>query len=117
MENTKQYKPKVNFTDTATIYAVNQIRETSIGKKVCTAKVSLYEGKDKDGNYRPSTWLELEAWEHLAEYLSQFSKGHKVRIAGRLTSRSYNDKNGNLKTVYVVKASDLQYVEKTAAKN
>lgn len=54
-------------------------------------------------------WHRIVAWETLADQLTDsLSKGDKVLVQGKLTSRSYEDKDGNKRTVTEVVVRDFE---------
>ncbi len=76
--------------------------ETSSGSRL--AKVSLATSEvyfNKAGERVQSTeWHNLVAWGKVAEHMQNtVTKGSRVAISGKLTSRSYEDKNGITKYV------------------
>jgi single-strand DNA-binding protein len=67
-----------------------------------------YRWKDKQtGDWKEETdWHNIVLWrsENLANYLT---KGKQVYVEGRLTSRSYDDKDGNKRYITEVVAEDV----------
>ncbi len=69
---------------------------------VPVAKFSMATGerwKDADGNFQEKTeWHNIVAWRKLAEICGQYlKKGSKVYIEGKLSTRSWDDKNTGVK--------------------
>lgn len=55
-----------------------------------------------------TTFLTINAWKGLAENVaSQFSKGQKITIEGRLKQREYQTKEGEKRTVFEVEADEV----------
>lgn len=75
-----------------------ELRVVSAGVSVVTLSVATNERyKDKDGELKEQTeWHDVVAWRGLADYMStKMKKGMLVYIEGKLTHRSYVDKEGN----------------------
>ena len=69
---------------------------------IAVAKFSIACGekwKDKDGNAQEKTeWINVVAWQKLAEICGQYlKKGSKVYVSGKMQTRSWDDKNTNVK--------------------
>lgn len=74
-----------------------EVRLTAGGKKVATVGIAVNE---KVGQAEKTHWFNIVAWERLAEVLENYTtKGSRVLVSGRLTSRSYVNSQGA--TVYV----------------
>ena len=87
-----------------------EIRTLESGKKVAHFNLATNESyKNAEGSkIDETTWHSIVAWNGLAELSSKFlSKGREVCIEGRISYRSYTDKNGNQKNVTEIVASDL----------
>lgn len=74
--------------------------------------------KDKSGEWQTQTeWHDIICWRHLAERAqSQLKKGSLVYVEGKLTHRSYDDKDGNKRYVTEVVAATFRLLEKRDAK-
>ena len=73
-----------------------------LGSGVPVAKFTMATGerwKDAEGNVQEKTeWHNIVAWRKLAEICGQYlKKGSKVYIEGKLTTRSWDDKNTGVK--------------------
>lgn len=94
-----------------------QMRQTTTGKSVAAFRIACDRGR-KDANGQMQTdWLDVVAWDKLADFVYKwFGKGQLIAVSGRLQSRTYQDKNGNNRTVVEIVASSLNFVGgKTAA--
>jgi single-stranded DNA-binding protein len=58
-------------------------------KMVASVGVAVSWGKGDD---RTTVWVECEAWDELAELLSEFDRGDAITIVGPRKSREYNGK-------------------------
>ena len=71
-----------------------ELKETQSGKKVCSFRIAVSNGKD-----RPSYFFSCVAWNETAKNLAKFfHKGDMVGLSGNLTSREYEDADGNKKS-------------------
>ena len=87
-----------------------EIRTLDSGKKVAHFNIATNETyRNADGSKAEETsWHSIVAWNGLAELSSKFlSKGKEVCIEGRISYRSYTDKNGIQRNVTEIVASDL----------
>ena len=78
-----------------------ELRYTQTGKPVATftvAATSIY--KDQNGEAKELTsFVNCVAWGKQGEYMSQFMKGQKVFVQGRMQTRSYEVKDGTKRYV------------------
>ena len=83
-----------------------ELRYTNSGKPVATftvAATNIY--KDPNGDAKEFTaFVNCVAWGQQAEYFSQFQKGDKVFVQGRLQTRSYEANDGTKRYVTEVVA-------------
>lgn len=80
-------------------------------KSVATVSIATNESfKDSQGNLKEITeWHRLVFWGRLAEIAHQYlTKGAQVYVEGKIRTRSYEDKNGQKKTVTEIQVTDLQ---------
>jgi single-strand DNA-binding protein len=73
------------------------------GDAVCSFSVADSDGRDKPAIYWNCSMFGKRA-ESLAQYLL---KGNKVTVTGKVTERSYTDKNGQEKKVMDVRVNDI----------
>ena len=80
----------VNLTGRLT--ADVELKTTQNGKSVCSYTLAVNRPKVKD----TTDFISCVTWNQGAEYLSKYaSKGDKVGVTGVLTSRKWQDQNGN----------------------
>ena len=87
-----------------------EIKTLESGKKVAHFTMATNENyKSADGTKtEETTWHNIVAWNGLAEISSKYlKKGKEVCIEGRISYRTYTDKNGVPKSVTEIVASDL----------
>ncbi|MFW5762353.1 MAG: single-stranded DNA-binding protein [Cyclobacteriaceae bacterium] len=84
------------------------VKEVNKSKK---ARFSLATNEvyHQDGNRKEETqWHNVIAWGKTAELAEKYlRKGKEVAVDGKLTSRSYNDKDGNRKYITEIVANEL----------
>jgi single-strand DNA-binding protein len=92
-----------SITVAGTVGRDAEVRYLQNGDAVCGFTVADSEGRDK-----PTIWWSCQLWGKRAEGLSQYiTKGSKVTVTGRVTERSYTDKNGQEKKVMDVRVNDI----------
>ena len=65
--------------------------------QVCSFSISLSNGKNKDGSWKESTWVEVSYWSKYAqETADRIKKGTRVTVTGRIGLRVWekDDKKG-----------------------
>ena len=73
------------------------------------AKFSLACNHWVKGKGDHTSYLDIEAWNGLANVIEQYtSKGKQVLVIGSLRVESYEDKSGNKRKAVVVKADNIQ---------
>ena len=80
------------------------------GKKLAKLSLATNEHyKDKEGQKQTKTeWHNVVAWNKTAEVIEQYvSKGQEIAVEGKLTSRSYQDKEGNKRYISEVVIDEL----------
>jgi len=90
-----------------------QVKFMSNGNAKCSFSVATDEKwTDKDGNKQEKCeWHNVVVWGKQAESCGQYlSKGRQVYIEGKVTTRSYDDKEGNKRYVTEIVARDVKFV-------
>lgn len=104
---------KVFFTGRLTADA--ELRTTTSGKNVTTFSLAVNDGF---GEKQKAYFFNVVVWGKGAEAVANYThKGSKVAVTGKLTSRSYDDKNGNKRTAIEVVADMMGGVEFLDSKN
>lgn len=88
-----------------------EIKMTPSGQKVASFSIATTEKyNDKQGQKQEKTdWHNIVAWSRLAEIIEQYvRKGSSVYIEGKLTTRSWDDQQGQKKYRTEVIANQLQ---------
>ena len=85
------------------------------GAKVATIRVATTERyKDREGNIKEQTeWHSIVCWRQLADVVEKYvKKGTQVYVEGKLTTRSWEDQNGQKRYVTDILANTLQLLGK-----
>lgn len=80
------------------------------GKKLAKFSIATNENfKNAQGEKVTDTqWHNIVAWNNTAEIIEKYlQKGSEVAVEGKLTSRSYDDKDGNKRYVTEVVINEL----------
>lgn len=87
-----------------------QLKTTNSGKSVASFRIANDTGyKNADGSSQ-TNWLDVVAWGKTAEFVCKyFQKGSLIALDGRLQSRSYQDKNGQNRTVVEIVAQNANF--------
>lgn len=92
-----------------------ELRTTTSGKSVTTFSLAVNDGF---GEKQKAYFFNVVVWGKGAEAVANYThKGSKVAVTGKLTSRSYDDKNGNKRTAIEVVADMMGGVEFLDSKN
>ncbi|MFZ1527874.1 MAG: single-stranded DNA-binding protein [Ferruginibacter sp.] len=87
-----------------------EVRNTESGKKLVRFSVATNESyrNAKGEKVTETQWHNIIAWGKLAEIAEKYlAKGAEVAIEGKLTSRTYTDKEGNKKYITEIQANEL----------
>lgn len=88
-----------------------ELRTTQSGLSVSQFTVAINRPKDKDGN-SATDFINVVAWRDRADFVTKyFRKGQAICCIGPMHSRSYEDKNGNKRTVLECIADKIDFVE------
>lgn len=84
-----------------------ELKTTQSGVSVCAYNLAVKRPKVKD----TTDFLTCVSWRQGAEYISKYGhKGDMVAVSGVLTTRSYEDKNGNKRISYDIVADTVELV-------
>ena len=85
-----------------------ELKTTNSGKYVCSFSLAVNRPRVKD----TTDFINIVAWNQSAEYLSKYAhKGDRISVSGVLTSRNYEDKNGNKRTAFEIVSNDVSILE------
>lgn len=89
-----------------------ELKVTTSGVHVCRFTLAVRRPNVKD----TTDFINCIAWRGTAEFISKyFSKGNKIEITGVLTSRKFEDKDGNKRTVVEVVVNTAEFAESKSA--
>ena len=87
-----------------------EIKTFDGGKKVANITIATndYYTNDKGEKVENTEWHKVVAWGKTAEIIEKYvTKGKEIAIDGKLTHRSYDDKDGTKRYVTEVVVNDL----------
>ena len=87
-----------------------EIKTFDGGKKVANLTIATNENykNEKGEKVEQTEWHKVVAWGKTAEIIEKFvTKGKEVAIEGKLTHRSYEDKNGDKRYITEVVANEI----------
>lgn len=85
-----------------------ELKQTQSGKSVCSFTLAVNRPIVKD----TTDFINCVAWNQSAEYLANYGrKGNLVAVTGVLTSRKYDDKDGNHRTAFEVVCDSVSLCE------
>jgi single-strand DNA-binding protein len=88
-----------------------QMRYTEGGKAVTSFSIAINNGKTPDGEDRPPTYIDVVAWERLAETTADYlSKGKKCAVMGQITVDKYEDKEGVKRVKFRIRATNVEFL-------
>ena len=92
-----------------------ELKSTNSGKSVCSFNLAVRRPFAKD----VTDFITIVVWNKQADNLVKFcGKGSKIGVTGVLTTRKYQDKDGNNRTAFEVVAETVEFLEtKTATPN
>ena len=90
-----------------------ELRSTPGGASVCSFAVAVnrtFRGTDGE-NKEEVSYIDCTAWGKLGEMISQYAKkGRSVLVSGRLSQRSYEDKNGIKRSRTEIVVEDFNFI-------
>ena len=92
-----------------------EVRNLESGAKFAKFSLATNENyKDKSGNWQSLTeWHNIIMWGDMADRAErQLKKGSMIYLEGKLTSRSYQDQDGNTKYITEVRAQIYRSLDK-----
>jgi single-strand DNA-binding protein len=87
-----------------------EVKTLDGGKKLANITIATndYYINDKGEKVEQTEWHRLTGWGKVAEIIEKYvTKGKEVAIDGKLTHRSYEDKEGNKRYITEVVINDL----------
>ena len=90
-----------------------EVRTTAAGASVCSFSVAVNRVyKDASGAKKEDvSFIDCSAWGRLAEMLQQYAKkGDGVLVSGRLSQRTWEDKDGKKRSSTEIVVEDFNFV-------
>jgi single-strand DNA-binding protein len=87
-----------------------EIKELKDGKKMARFSIATNENyrNAKGEKITETQWHNMVAWGKIAELAEKYlTKGKEVVVEGKLITRSYNDKEGNKKSITEIEVNEL----------
>ncbi|MCK3684171.1 single-stranded DNA-binding protein [Maribellus sp. YY47] len=94
-----------------------KVRKLDGGKTVANFNIATNEiYRDSNGEKRSETiWHRLVAWGKQAEIAEKYlKKGSEISIEGKLTNRTYEDKNGDKQYITEIVINQMLMLDKSA---
>jgi single-strand DNA-binding protein len=92
-----------------------EIKNLEAGKKLANISIATNEVyyKENGDKVEKTEWHRVTAWGKTAEIIEKYvTKGKEVAIEGKLTHRSYDDKEGNKRYVTEVVVNEILLLSK-----
>ena len=88
-----------------------ELKQTQNRISVCSFTLAI----DRPGTRDKTDFINFVAWRQTAEFICKyFRKGQNIGVTGYLSSRQYEDKNGNRRTAFEVVVDRAEFVERRA---
>lgn len=85
-----------------------ELKQTQNRISVCSFTLAI----DRPGTRDKTDFINFVAWRQTAEFICKyFRKGQNIGVTGYLSSRQYEDKNGNRRTAFEVVVDHAEFVE------
>lgn len=91
------------------------LKSLESGKSVANVRLATSEiyKNQKDERIEETIWHNLVIWDKTAENLAKFTdKGSEIAIEGKLTNRTYTDKNGDKKVITEIVVNEFLLLDK-----
>ena len=89
-----------------------ELKQTPGGVSVCQFNLAVDRPRVKD----TTDFIPCVAWRNTAEFICKyFRKGNKIALNGVLTTRKWQDQNGNNRVAYEVLAENVEFCESKSA--
>ena len=92
-----------------------EIKNLEAGKKLANISIATNEVyyRENGDKVEKTEWHRVTAWGKVAEIIEKYvTKGKEIAIEGKLTHRSYDDKDGNKRYVTEIVANEILLLSK-----
>jgi single-strand DNA-binding protein len=87
-----------------------ELKTTGSGISVCSFALAVDRNYVKQGAERQTDFINVVAWRQTAEFICRyFAKGQLIALDGSLQSRTYQDRDGNNRSVTEVIADNVYF--------
>lgn len=88
-----------------------ELKTTPSGISVCSFTVAVNRRPGKDGESK-ADFINCTAWRQMAEFISKyFHRASSICVVGSLQQRSWEDKEGQKRTVYEIMVDNAHFVD------
>ena len=94
-----------------------EVTQLEKGKKIARFSLATNENYTSANGEKVSntTWHNVIAWDAKADYIEKhLEKGNEVLVHGKISNRSYEDKNGQTKYISEIVISDVLKITREA---
>ena len=89
-----------------------ELRRTQNNTSVTSFTLAVNRSFARQGEQAQTDFIDVVAWSATAEFVSKwFRKGMLVAVAGRLQTRTYEDRQGNKRKAVEVVAEEVHFAE------
>lgn len=92
-----------------------EIKSLETGKKLANISIATNEVyyRENGDKVEKTEWHRVTAWGKTAEIVEKYvTKGKEIAVEGKLTHRSYDDKDGNKRYITEVIANEVLFLSK-----
>ncbi len=84
-----------------------EMKTTAQGKKIAKVSMAIYQGKEKQ-----PMWVQVAAWEKMADCLMECVKGDSIVVIGDLGQDTWKDKDGADRTAVVINVRGFSHASR-----
>ena len=89
------------------------LRTTQSGISVCTFPLAVQRRFADQNGERQADFFNVVCWRGLADNCAKYTqKGRMIAVHGSLQNRSYEDKNGNKRTITEIIADEVEFLDR-----
>lgn len=89
-----------------------ELRATQSGTPVVSFTLASDTGRKREDNSRITDFIDCVAWRQQAEFVAKYlTKGRLIVVEGKLTPRTYEDRNGAKHKVTEVHADTIHFAD------
>lgn len=95
-----------------------ELSETPNGIAYCKIGLAVSRAYANEDGERETDFFNLTVWREQAKNCEKYlSKGSKIGIVGSIQIRSYEDKEGNKRTVHEIQVNEVEFLSSARAKD